>query len=96
MSATDGGVATASAMMARTSRVAASHWSPTGVSETNVAELVHRTGVREVHASLRGIQGTRMTVRPPSVSLGAAPDWPADAIPVADSARVAQVKALLG
>ncbi len=67
-----------------------------GVSENNVAELVHRTGVREVHASLRGIQGTRMTVRPPSVSLGAAPDWPADAIPVADSVRVAQVKALLG
>jgi len=37
-----------------------------------------------------------MTVRHPSVSLGAAPDWPADAIPVADSVRVAQVKALLG
>lgn len=67
-----------------------------GVSETNVGELVRRTGVREVHASLRGIQGTRMTIRPPSVSLGAAPDWPADAIPVADQTRVAKVKALLG
>jgi len=67
-----------------------------GVSETNVAELVRRTGVREVHASLRGIQGTLMTVRPPSVALGAAPDWPADAIPVADAVRVAKVKALLG
>jgi len=67
-----------------------------GVSETNVAELVRRTGVREVHASLRGIQGTLMTVRPPNVALGAAPDWPADAIPVADAVRVAKVKALLG
>jgi len=34
-------------------------------------------------------------VRPPSVSLGAAPDWPADAIPVADQAKVAAVAALL-
>jgi hypothetical protein len=36
-----------------------------------------------------------MHVRPPSVSLGAAPDWPADAIPVADQAKVAAVAALL-
>lgn len=67
-----------------------------GVNESNVAELVRRTGVREVHASLRGVQATRMAIRPPEVSLGAAPDWAADAIPVADAARVAKVKALLG
>jgi hypothetical protein len=36
-----------------------------------------------------------MRVRPPSVSLGAAPDWAADAIPVADQAKVAAVVALL-
>lgn len=67
-----------------------------GISETNVVELVQRTGVREVHASLRGIQTTQMTVRPPDVALGAPPNWPADAIPVADLGRVRQVKALLG
>ncbi len=67
-----------------------------GVSETNVLELIQHTGVHEVHASLRGIQNTQMTVRPPDVSLGAAPNWPVDGIPVADLARVRQVKALLG
>ena len=66
-----------------------------GVNPSNVLELVRRTGVREVHASLRGIQATRMERRPPSVSLGAAPDWEADAIPVADVAKVREVVGLL-
>lgn len=66
-----------------------------GVSERNVAELVRLTGVSEVHGSLRGVQHTRMAVRPPDVSLGAPPDWPADAIPVADIARVRAVRSAL-
>lgn len=66
-----------------------------GVNEGNVGELVRRTGVTEVHGSLRGIQPTRMMVRPPDVSLGAPPDWPADAIPVADAARVRAVRLAL-
>lgn len=66
-----------------------------GIHPGNVAEVIRRSGVSEVHASLRGIQATAMRQRPPSVSLGAAPDWPADAIPVADEAKVAAVAALL-
>ena len=66
-----------------------------GVNPGNVLDLVRRTGVREVHASLRGIQRTRMERRPPSVSLGAAPDWEADSIPVADVAKVREVVGLL-
>ena len=66
-----------------------------GVNERNVAEIVRLTGVTEVHGSMRGVQATRMRVRPPDVSLGAPPDWPADAIPVADTARVRAVRAAL-
>jgi copper homeostasis protein len=66
-----------------------------GINPGNVAEVIRRSGVQEVHASLRGIQPSAMRVRPPSVALGAAPDWPADAIPVADPAKVAAVAALL-
>lgn len=66
-----------------------------GVNEHNVREIVRLTGVTEVHGSLRGIQATRMEVRPPDVSLGAPPDWPADAIPVADIARVRAVRLAL-
>lgn len=66
-----------------------------GVNLGNVAEVIRLSGVQEVHASLRGIQPTAMRVRPPAVALGAAPDWPADAIPVADQAKVAAVAALL-
>jgi len=66
-----------------------------GVNERNVAELVRLTGVTEVHGSLRGIQASRMVIRPPDVSLGAPPDWPADAIPVADTARVRAVRQAL-
>ncbi len=63
-----------------------------GVNESNVAEIIRLTGVTEVHGSLRGVQPTRMEIRPPDVSLGAPPDWPADAIPVADTARVRAVR----
>lgn len=66
-----------------------------GVNERNVSELVRLTGVTEVHGSMRGVQTTRMDVRPPDVSLGAPPDWPADAIPVADTARVRAVRLAL-
>ena len=66
-----------------------------GLHPGNIAEVIRVSGVQEVHASLRGIQPSAMRVRPPSVSLGAAPDWPADALPVADQAKVAAVAALL-
>lgn len=66
-----------------------------GVNERNVSEILRLTGVTEVHGSLRGVQPTRMLVRPPDVSLGAPPDWPADAIPVADAARVRSVRQAL-
>lgn len=66
-----------------------------GVNERNVSEILRLTGVTEVHGSLRGIQSSRMSVRPPDVSLGAPPDWPADAIPVADTARVRAVRQAL-
>lgn len=66
-----------------------------GIHERNVDEIVRLTGVSEVHGSLRGIQPTRMRVRPPNVSLGAPPDWPADAIPVADVARVRAIRLAL-
>ncbi len=66
-----------------------------GINLGNIAEVIRRSSVSEVHASLRGVQPTAMHMRPPSVSLGAAPDWPADAIPVADQAKVAAVAALL-
>ena len=66
-----------------------------GVSESNVAELVRRTGAREVHGSLRRILPSRMAVRPPGVSLGSAPDWEADAIPCADPERIRRAKAAL-
>ena len=66
-----------------------------GVNERNVSEILRLTGVTEVHGSLRGVQPTRMLVRPPDVSLGAPPDWPADAIPVADTARVRSVRQAL-
>ena len=66
-----------------------------GLNLGNIAEVIRRSGVSEVHASLRGVQPTAMRVRPPSVSLGAAPAWAADAIPVADQAKVAAVAALL-
>ena len=66
-----------------------------GVNESNVSEIIRLTGVTEVHGSMRGIQQSRMEVRPPDVSLGAPPDWPADAIPVADTARVRAVRKAL-
>ncbi len=66
-----------------------------GVNERNVAEILRLTGATEVHGSLRGVQLTRMAVRPPDVSLGAPPDWPADAIPVADTTRVRAVRQAL-
>ena len=63
-----------------------------GVNESNVAEIIRLTGVTEVHGSLRGIQQSQMQIRPPDVSLGAPPDWPADAIPVADTSRVRAIR----
>ena len=66
-----------------------------GVNESNVSEIIRLTGVTEVHGSMRGVQHTRMEIRPPDVSLGAPPDWPADAIPVADTARVRAVRKAL-
>ena len=66
-----------------------------GIHAGNLRQLVERTGVREVHASLRGVQSTRMTQRPPSVNLGAPPDWAADSTPVVDEEKLRQVLALL-
>jgi len=66
-----------------------------GIHAGNLKQLVERTGVREVHASLRGVQSTRMTQRPPSVNLGAPPDWEADSISVVDKEKLRQVLALL-
>ena len=66
-----------------------------GIHAGNLKQLVERTGVREVHASLRGVQSTRMTQRPPSVNLGAPPDWEADSIPVVDKEKLRQVLARL-
>jgi copper homeostasis protein len=66
-----------------------------GVSETNAAEIVRLTGVRELHGSLGGIQPSRMRVRPPAVGLGSPPSWDADAIPCADPARIRLAKAAL-
>lgn len=66
-----------------------------GVNERNVSEILRLTGATEVHGSLRGVQLTRMAVRPPDVSLGAPPDWPADAIPVADTTRIRAVRQAL-
>lgn len=66
-----------------------------GLSETNAAEIVRLTGVREVHGSLAGIQPSRMRVRPPAVGLGTAPSWEADAIPCADPERIRRAKAAL-
>jgi copper homeostasis protein len=66
-----------------------------GVNESNVSEIIRLTGVTEVHGSMRGAQHTRMEIRPPDVSLGAPPDWPADSIPIADTARVRAVRKAL-
>lgn len=66
-----------------------------GLSEGNAAEVVRRTGVRELHGSLRRIQPSRMAVRPPEVGLGSAPDWEADAIPCADPERIRRAREAL-
>lgn len=66
-----------------------------GVSETNAAELVRRTGVRELHGSLGCAKPSRMGVRPSAVGLGSPPTWEADAIPSADPARVRRTKEVL-
>lgn len=66
-----------------------------GVGETNAAEIVRLTGVRELHGSLGGIQPSRMRVRPPAVGLGTPPSWEADAIPCADPERIRRTKAAL-
>jgi hypothetical protein len=42
-----------------------------GVNLGNVAEVIRRSGVVEVHASLRGVQPTAMHVRPPSTPAAA-------------------------
>lgn len=66
-----------------------------GVSEANAAEIVRRTGVRELHGSLGRVQASRMRVRPPAVGLGTAPAWEADAIPCADPDRIRLARAAL-
>jgi len=67
-----------------------------GIVESHLAELVRVSGVREVHGSFRRIQHSLMNVRPKGVSLGTPPDWDADAIPVADPARMRAAKEALG
>lgn len=66
-----------------------------GIVESHLAELVRVSGVREVHGSFRCIQASLMSVRPKGVSLGTPPDWDADAIPVADPARLRAAKEAL-
>lgn len=66
-----------------------------GVSESNAAALVRATGVRELHGSLGSVRPSLMRVRPPSVGLGSAPNWDADAVPSADPARIRAAKEAL-
>jgi copper homeostasis protein len=66
-----------------------------GVGPQNALEIMQRTGVRELHASLRTVQSTTMKVRPDGISLGASPDWEIDAIPVAHRESVASLVELL-
>ena len=66
-----------------------------GVNAKNVLELIQKTGVTEIHGSLGTVQPTTMQVRPTGLSLGSAPRWEIDAIPVASRAQVAEVSRLL-
>lgn len=66
-----------------------------GVGPHNALAIIQQTGVRELHASLRGVQATTMEVRPAEVALGASPNWESDAIPVANRAQVAALIQLL-
>jgi len=66
-----------------------------GVGESNAAEIVRLTGVRELHGSFGRIQPSRMRVRPPAIGLGTNPSWEADAIPCADPERIRRTKSAL-
>jgi copper homeostasis protein len=66
-----------------------------GVGESNAAEIVRLTGVRELHGSLSAHRPSRMRVRPPGIGLGSPPTWEADAIPCADAGRIRRTKAAL-
>lgn len=60
-----------------------------GIEPGNVAALVAATGVREVHASAKAVQRSRMRYRNPALT-GLAPDWIAS-----DRARVAELRRAL-
>lgn len=66
-----------------------------GIDAGNLKTLIERTGVHEVHASLRGIQATGMTMRPTAVNLGAPVDWEADSTPVVDAHKLRDVLTLI-
>lgn len=66
-----------------------------GLSESNAAELVRRTGVRELHGSLGCARQSRMRVRPSSLGLGRPPTWEDDAVPAADPDRIRRTREAL-
>jgi copper homeostasis protein len=43
-----------------------------GIKDSNVSQLLKRTGVRELHASLKSVVGSRMRYRNEKVSMGGA------------------------
>ncbi len=60
-----------------------------GIDEGNVAQIVRRAGVYEVHTSARGTAESRMVHRNPRCFLGAGSRAPEDSHGVTDAARVA-------